>query len=111
VLFALKTVSDAVLRSLENVTTMAGIAVVGAVAALVCGIPLALRFGIMGAVYGDLLVYCIATSAIAAVWLRRYRLTRARCATTEIRMGSGSVRYPELAVAETPLESFTESPW
>jgi O-antigen/teichoic acid export membrane protein len=109
VLFALKTVSDSVLRSLESVTVMAGIAVVGAIAALVCGVPLALRFGIVGAVYGDLLVYCIATTAIAAVWLQRYRTTRMRQRSTEVRAGVGS--YSELAVAETQLESFTESPW
>jgi len=109
VLFALKTVSDAVLRSLENVTVMAGIAVVGAIAALVCGVPLALRFGIVGAVYGDLLVYCIATTAIAAVWLQRYRTTRMRRTSTEVGAGMGS--YSELAVAETQLESFTESRW
>jgi O-antigen/teichoic acid export membrane protein len=109
VLFALKTVSDAVLRSLENVTVMAGIAVVGAIAALACGVPLALRFGIMGAVYGDLLVYCIATIAIAAAWLQRYRITRMRRASTAVRGGRGS--YSELAVAETQLEPFTESRW
>jgi O-antigen/teichoic acid export membrane protein len=109
VLFALKTVSDAVLRSLENVTTMAGVAVVGAVAALVCGVPLALRFGILGAVYGDLMVYCIATSAIAAVWLRRFKLTRLRSDSTGMRPDVGSVQCSELAVVETRLESFTKS--
>jgi O-antigen/teichoic acid export membrane protein len=91
VLFALKTVSDAVLRSLENVTAMAGIAVVGAVAALVFGVPLALRFGILGAVYGDLLVYCIATLAIAAFWIHRLRRSRMRSNLTELRASAGSV--------------------
>jgi O-antigen/teichoic acid export membrane protein len=109
ILFALKTVSDAVLRSLENVTTMAGIAVVGAVAALAFGVPLALRFGILGAVYGDLLVYCIATMAIAVVWIRRLRRGRLRGNLAELRTGSESVQYGGLAVAEPPMQSFTES--
>jgi O-antigen/teichoic acid export membrane protein len=106
VLFALKTLSDALLRSLENVTTMAAIAVVGAVAAIACGVPMALKFGVWGAVYGDLLVYCIATSAIAFVWLRRFRLHRMRRISAT---GGGPARYPDFAVAEPPLQSFTES--
>ena len=109
VLFALKTVSDAVLRSLENVTTMAGIAVVGAVAALVLGVPLALRFGLVGAVYGDLAVYCIATLAIAAVWIRRLRRSRIPGNLMGVRAGSGSVPRAGLGVAEPPIQSFTES--
>ncbi len=108
VLFALKTVSDAVLRSLENVTTMAGISVVGAVAALALGVPLALRFGLIGAVYGDLLVYCIATLAIAAVWIGRLRRGRMRGNLTEARESSGSMPCAGLAV-EPPIQSFTES--
>lgn len=104
VLFALKTLSDALLRSLESVTTMAAIAVVGAVAALTCGVPLALKFGVWGAVYGDLLVYCIATLAIAFVWFRRYRRTRVNRVAKVT--GAG---YPDFAAADTSLQSFTES--
>jgi hypothetical protein len=63
----------------------------------------------VGAVYGDLLVYSIATTAIAAVWLQRYRISRMRHTSTEVRPGVGS--YSERAVAETQLESSTESPW
>ena len=108
VLFALKSVSDAVLRSLENVSSMAGIAVAGAVAALVVGVPTALRFGIAGAVYGDLLVYCIATVAVAVVWIRRWRNSRVRRNSLA---GTRAVACPPLAVAETSLESVTESRW
>lgn len=102
VLFALKTISDALLRSLENVSTMAGLATVGAVAALTCGVPLALRFGVLGAVYGDLLVYCIATFAIGMVWVRRYRQTR-----MSVNRNPRAAKYPDFAAAE--VQSFTES--
>lgn len=108
VLFALKTVSDAVLRSLENVTTMAGISVVGAVAAVVIGVPLAMRFGVRGAVYGDLVVYCIATLAIATVWISRLRRSRMPGDLAELRTNTGSAPCG-LAAAESPLQSFTES--
>ncbi len=102
ILFALKSVSDAVLRSLENVSSMAGIAVVGAVAAVVVGVPAALRFGIAGAVYGDLVVYCIATVAVAAVWAQRWRKSRARRDSLAETRG---VQCAPLAVAEPSLES------
>ncbi len=109
VLFALKTVSDAVLRAFENVTTMAGISLVGAVAALALGVPLALRLGLAGAVYGDLLVYFIATAAIAAVWTKRLRLKRARSKASEVRARSGLKSATGLSVAEPPIQSLTES--
>lgn len=111
VLFAFKAVSDAVLRSLENVTAMAAISTVGAVAALVLGVPLALRFGILGAVYGDLAVYAISTMAIAVVWIRRFKPIRLGPMSLGNKVGIGSVPCAELAVAESPIEPFTKSRW
>lgn len=109
VLFAIKTISDALLRSLESVTTMAGLSVVGAVAALAVGVPMALRMGVAGAAYGDLLVYCIVMVAVAIVWIRRYRRTRTRGTSPETRRGLGSISYPDTTVPEPSFQSFTES--
>ncbi|MGA3131270.1 MAG: hypothetical protein ABSD59_10745 [Terracidiphilus sp.] len=109
VLFAVKAVSDAVLRSLENVTSLAVVAVVGAIAAMVLGAPLGIRYGIWGAVYGDLLVYAILTVAIVVIWIQSFKLTRMNPKSTGKRAPLGSVPYPQLAVAETPIEPFAES--
>jgi O-antigen/teichoic acid export membrane protein len=109
VLFALKTVSDSVLRALENVSAMTAVAVVGAIAALAVGVPLALRFGIPGAVYGDLSVYCVTTTAVSIVWIRRLRSKRVLSDSVAFEPGTGSAPCSDVIVPEGALESCTES--
>lgn len=109
VLFAFRTVSDALLRSIENVSAMATIAVVAALAAIVIGIPLALRFGILGAVYGDLAVYLVATSAVAVLWLRLFRRAPFASAPEGFTAEQSPAHRPPLSAPEPPLQSFIES--
>lgn len=111
VLFAVKAVSDAVFRALENVTSLAVIAGVGAIAALVLGAPLGLRYGVWGAVYGDLAVYAIVTAAIVVLWIRRFKSIRNHLASTEKDAAVRSIQYPQRTVAEAPIEPLTESRW
>jgi len=111
VLFAVKAVSDAIFRALENVTALAVVAAVGAIAALVLGAPLGLRYGIRGAVYGDLSVYAIVTAAIVILWFRRFRVIRKNAISTKKDGAMESVQYPHLTVAETPIEPLAESRW
>jgi len=108
-LFALKTVSDSVLRALENVTAMTAVAVAGAVSAVVVGVPLAMRFGIRGAVYGDLLVYCVMTTAVAAVWIRRLRSGGIRRNSLTFASDLNSAPCADVITVEEALESCTES--
>ncbi len=109
ILFALKTVSDSVLRALENVTAMTAVAVAGAVGAVVVGVPLAMRFGIRGAVYGDLLVYCVMTTAVAAVWIRRLRSGGIRRNSLTFASDLNSAPCADVITVEEALESCTES--
>lgn len=109
ILFALKTVSDSVLRALESVTAMTWVAVAGAVGALGVGVPLALRFGIRGAVYGDLLVYCLMTTAVAVVWIRRLRPRRLAGVSGPVASGLKSSSCPDVLTVEEALESCTTS--
>jgi len=111
ILFAVKAVSDAVFRALENVTSLAIIAGVGAIAALALGAPLGLRYGVSGAVYGDLSVYLIVTAAIVVLWIRRFKAIRNHPASTEMDPALRPVQYPHLTVAETPIEPLAESRW
>lgn len=111
VLFAVKAASDAIFRAVENVAALAVIAAVGAIAALVLGAPLALRYGIRGAVYGNLSVYAIVTTAIAVLWIRRWRSIRTKAASVGQDGAMGSVQFPHLTVAETPIEPLAESRW
>lgn len=109
VLFALRTVSDALLRATENVTAMATIAVVAALAAVIIGVPLALRFGVLGAVYGDLAVYLVATAAIAILWVRLFRRAPFASPPQGFAVDHNATLRPPLSGAEPPLQSFIES--
>lgn len=111
VLVAVKAVSDATFRALENVTALAVVAAVGAIAALVLGAPLGLHYGIRGAVYGDLLVYAMLTAGIAILWGRRFRAKGKNAVSTEKGAPTGSVQYAQLTVAEAPIEPLAESRW
>lgn len=109
ILFAVKAVSDAVLRSIEKVSSLAVVAVVGAIAAMLVGAPMGLRYGVWGAVYGDLLVYAILTIAIVMLWSRSFKHIRMNPVATNKKAHLGSVPYPQLAVVETPIEPCVES--
>lgn len=106
-LFAMKAVSDALLRVLERVTAMAAVAVAGVIAALTIGLPLALRFGTPGAVYGDLISYGAASLALAVVWLKLLRTLRKQGASNESsEAGNIPVTHPEESVPQ--LQSYIE---
>lgn len=111
VLVAVKAVSDATFRALENVTALAVVGAVGAIAALVLGAPLALHYGVRGSVYGNLLVYAVLTGSIAILWGRRFRAIRKNAASTEKGGPTGSVQYAQLTAAEAPIEPLAESRW
>lgn len=107
-LFAYRMVSDALLRSIENVTWMAAISIAGAGAAIVIGIPMAMKFGILGAVYGDLAVYLLTTATILAAWLRLFRRFRSQSRFTNSATEPAAHR-PQITTSEAPLQSVIES--